>query len=285
MPKILAIDDKQDNLITISALLRNFIPDCTVITSDSGAEGIKKAKADQPDTILLDIKMPGMDGYEVCKKLKSDEKTKHIPVIMITAIKTDSESRVKGFKLGADAFLSKPIDETELAAQVKVMLRIKKAEDTLRKEKDLQEDTVRERTKTLRNKTHDLEERIKELNYLYSLSKLIEKSDISLEEIFQSAVDFIPPAWQFPEITCARLVVEDQTFATNTFRETEWIQACDIVVHDTGIGTLEVYYLKKRPESDEGPFLKEERNLINEIAERLGRSIEQKTGGENTAPI
>jgi PAS domain S-box-containing protein len=150
MPKILAIDDKQDNLITISALLRNFIPDCTVITSGSGAEGIKKVKADQPDTILLDIKMPGMDGYEVCKKLKSDEKTKHIPVIMLTAIKTDSESRVKGFKLGADAFLFKPIDETELAAQIKVMLRIKKAEDTLRKEKNLLEVTVRERTKSLR---------------------------------------------------------------------------------------------------------------------------------------
>ena len=150
MPKMLAIDDKQDNLITVSALLRNFIPGCTVITSDSGAEGIKKAEAEQPDTILLDIKMPEMDGYEVCRHLKSNEETKHIPVVMLTAIKTDSESRVKGLDLGADAFLSKPINEIELAAQVKVMLRVKTAEDLLRREKGLLEDTVQERTRALR---------------------------------------------------------------------------------------------------------------------------------------
>ena len=120
MPKILAIDDKQDNLVTVSALLRNLIPDCTVITSDSGAEGLKKAEAEQPDAILLDIKMPEMDGFEVCRHLKSNEKTKHIPVVMLTAIKTDAGSRVKGLELGADAFLSKPINEIELASQVKM---------------------------------------------------------------------------------------------------------------------------------------------------------------------
>jgi len=150
MPKILAIDDTRDNLISISALLKKLIPDCTVITSDSGAEGIKKAEAEQPNTILLDIRMPEMDGFEVCRRLKSNEKTKHIPVVMLTAIKSDAESRVKGLEIGADAFLSKPIDEVELAAHVKVMLRIKTAEDLLRKEKDLLEDTVHERTKALR---------------------------------------------------------------------------------------------------------------------------------------
>ncbi len=135
MSKILAIDDKQDNLISLSALLNNLIPDCVVITALSGIEGIKKAKTEQPDTILLDIKMPEMDGYEVCKRLKSDIKTGHIPIIMITAIKTDARSRIKALDLGADAFMSKPIDHSELIAQVNVMLRIKKTEDKLRHEK------------------------------------------------------------------------------------------------------------------------------------------------------
>jgi len=67
IPKILSIDDKQDNLITVSALLKSFLPDCSVITANSGAEGIEKAKAELPDVILLDIIMPGMDGFEVCK--------------------------------------------------------------------------------------------------------------------------------------------------------------------------------------------------------------------------
>ena len=149
MAKILAIDDKQDNLIILSAVLKNFLPGCTVITAQSGAEGIEKAAGELPDTIILDIKMPGMDGFEVCRRLKSDGKTRCIPIIMLTAVRIDAKSRIKGLDLGADAFLGKPVDETELAAQVNVMLRIKKAEDILRKERDLLEETVQERTKQL----------------------------------------------------------------------------------------------------------------------------------------
>lgn len=132
MKKILAIDDQIDNLTTIKAVLKGHIKDCEVLTALSGKEGIKIAKEQHPDTILLDIIMPEMDGYETCRILKSEESTKHIPVVMVTAIKTDSESRVKGLNIGADAFLSKPIDAIELAAQVNVMLRIKEAEDKLR---------------------------------------------------------------------------------------------------------------------------------------------------------
>jgi response regulator RpfG family c-di-GMP phosphodiesterase len=149
MQKILAIDDKMDNLITLSALLKNLMPGCSVITTQSGLEGIEKAKKEQPDVILLDIKMPDMDGFETCCRLMSDERTKRIPVIMITAIKTDSESRIKGLEAGANTFLSKPIDEAELVSQVKVAFRIKKAEDALRKERDSLERLVEERTAAL----------------------------------------------------------------------------------------------------------------------------------------
>ena len=149
MPKILLIDDKQDNLITLSAILKNLISGCHVLTAQSGPEGIEKAKAELPDTILLDIKMPGMDGYEVCNRLKEDEQTRHIPVVMISAIKTESKDLVKGLETGADAFLAKPIDEYLLVAQVNTALRIKKAEDQLRNQKDLLEEMVRERTRAL----------------------------------------------------------------------------------------------------------------------------------------
>ena len=149
MPRILAVDDKKDNLIAISALLNALIPDCNVITAQSGAEGLEKAKTESPDTILLDIKMPGMDGYEVCNRLKDDKTTKHIPVIMISAVKTESEDLVKGLETGADAYLAKPVDEYVLIAQVKTALRIKKAEDYLRGQKDLLESTVQKRTAEL----------------------------------------------------------------------------------------------------------------------------------------
>ncbi|MBF0303570.1 MAG: response regulator [Desulfamplus sp.] len=90
--------------------------------------------------------MPDMDGFETCQRLMADENINRIPVIMITAIKTDSQSRIKGLEVGANTFLAKPIDEYELISQIKVALRIKKAEDALRKERDSLEQIVVERT-------------------------------------------------------------------------------------------------------------------------------------------
>lgn len=156
MKKILAIDDQQDNLITLKAVIKNHLTDCEVITALSGREGIELARKEQPDAILLDIIMPQMDGFDTCKNLKQNELTKHIPVVMITAIQTDSHSRAKGLDIGADAFISKPIDPIELIAQVKVMLRIKSAEDKLRAEKELLEEMVEKRTEALINTNKQL---------------------------------------------------------------------------------------------------------------------------------
>ncbi|QTA87238.1 response regulator [Desulfonema magnum] len=149
MEQILIIDDMKENLVLYSELLKKYIPDYSVIIAQSGREGIEKAKSEQPVTILLDISMPVMDGFEVCKRLKSDKKTKHIPIIILTGIRRDTQSRIKALDIGADAFLTKPIGGAELVSQVNVMLRIKKTEDLLRREKQLLENAVKERTKDL----------------------------------------------------------------------------------------------------------------------------------------
>ncbi len=162
MPTILAINDKQDNLIATSALLKDFIPGCSLITASSGAEGIEKARAERPDTILLDVKMQEMDGFEVCRRLKADQSARHIPIIMVTAAKTDAASHVKGLKAGADAFLSKPIDKHVLRAHVNTALRVKKAEDALRKEKGALERRVEARTLELVEKNQQLKKEIEE---------------------------------------------------------------------------------------------------------------------------
>jgi PAS domain S-box-containing protein len=132
----------------------------------------------------------------------------------------------------------------------------------------------------LMKQARDLGERIKELNCLYAISSLIEKERISLEEVFQGTVELIPPAWQYPEITCAQLILEHQVFRTKEFKETIWTQSSDIVVYGNRMGSLEVFYLEEKPEMDEGPFSKEERSLVNAIAQRLGRIIERKQAEE-----
>lgn len=136
MTKILAIDDIRSNLTLIESILAKYIPNCEVLTTLSAKEGIEIAKLEQPDTILLDIHMPHMNGFEACKILKADIETSHIPIIIISAIVNDSDSVVKGLNYGAVAFISKPISARELSAQVKVALRIKQAEDNLKKETD-----------------------------------------------------------------------------------------------------------------------------------------------------
>ena len=128
----------------------------------------------------------------------------------------------------------------------------------------------------LRKWTHNLGERVKELNCLYGMSRLVEKEDISLEEILEGTVNLISPSWQYPDITCARIILEGRTFQMKKFKETAWKQTSDIVVHGKKLGTVEVFYLEQKPKSDKGPFLKEESSLIDVIAERLGTIAEQK---------
>jgi PAS domain S-box-containing protein len=132
----------------------------------------------------------------------------------------------------------------------------------------------------LRQKTHDSGERVKELNCLYGIANLVEQKDLSLEEILQGTINLIPPSWRYPEITCARIIIHGREWKTKNFRETIWKQANDIKVHGERCGVLEVYYLEENPEIDEGPFIKEERNLINAIAGLTGRIVERKQGEE-----
>ncbi len=124
-------------------------------------------------------------------------------------------------------------------------------------------------------KTHELQERIKELKCLYGISKLVESSGGSLDKILQGTVDLIPVSWQYPDITCAGIVIDGEMFKTGNFQETVWKQEANVKVHGKCTGVLKVCYLDKMPESDEGPFLQEERNLIDAIAERLGHILER----------
>lgn len=122
---------------------------------------------------------------------------------------------------------------------------------------------------------NDLKERVKELNCLYSISSIIEIPDISIEEKLQKIVNVLPPAWQYPDITCAKITIDEDEYKTVNYQETRWKQASEIIVTGTKAGVIEVCYLEERAEIIEGPFLQQERNLINAIAERLGRFIER----------
>ena len=136
--------------------------------------------------------------------------------------------------------------------------------------------TERKRTEeALRGYSCDLEKRVRELSCLYSVSDIVEELDIALEDILERMVNILPAAWQYPEIACARIVLDEKDYQSKGFKASDLKQSSDIMVHGKRAGIIEVYYLEERPDSDEGPFLKEERDLIDAVAERLGKAAER----------
>ena len=133
--KILAIDDNKESHTIIKALIKNTFPDSMTLTALTGSEGFELASAEDPDVILLDIIMPGIESFDLCKKLKADEILRDIPVVFLISLKGDKETRIRSLEAGGDAFLAKPIDEIELTAQLRAMVKIKNANFDKRNEK------------------------------------------------------------------------------------------------------------------------------------------------------
>jgi PAS domain S-box-containing protein/putative nucleotidyltransferase with HDIG domain len=121
-----------------------------------------------------------------------------------------------------------------------------------------------------------LQERVKELRCIADISRLAEEPGISIEKFVQEVVSILPSAWQYPEICSARIAIDSKEFKTANFRETEWSQSADIKVDRMKFGAVTVCYLEEKPEADEGPFLKEERSLINTVADYMGHIIQHR---------
>ncbi|HLI63682.1 MAG TPA: hypothetical protein VKV05_09800, partial [Terriglobales bacterium] len=120
---------------------------------------------------------------------------------------------------------------------------------------------------------HELQERAKELNCLYRVDELLNQSERPLEELLHDMVEILPPGWQYPHECQARIVLEGKAVESSNFRPTEWVQSANIVVQGEVLGSVEVSYREQMPRSDEGPFLKEERKLIQTIADRIADHI------------
>jgi class 3 adenylate cyclase/CheY-like chemotaxis protein len=127
-PKILVVDDTPQNVKLLADLLT--VKGYRVVTAASGPEALKQMEAERPDLVLLDVVMPGMSGYEVCRKIRENPATQILPVVMATSL-DPAQERIKGIEAGADDFLSKPINQPELLARVRSLLRIKEMHDTI----------------------------------------------------------------------------------------------------------------------------------------------------------
>jgi putative two-component system response regulator len=163
-PKILIVDDEEKNLKMMGIILQSYNYDFQI--AKNGFEALEKTKEYSPDLIFLDIMMPGMDGYETCRRLREDPATKFIPVVIVTAL-GDQDARNKGLEAGANDFLTKPVDKTEVLIRAKNLLRIKEFADFLKQHNEILEKQVQARTAQLVESRDKLKE-----GYIDSIQRL-----------------------------------------------------------------------------------------------------------------
>ncbi len=164
-----------------------------------------------------------------------------------------------------------------LSARVKI--RSKDEIGTLAASFNQMAENLEDANRALQKERNLLDERVKQLDCLYGISKIVEESDISMERILERTVDLMPSAWQYPEAACARIALDGQEYCSGGLQrcsEAVARQSSDILVRDEVAGSVSVCYLEERPDAHEGPFLKGEREMINAVAERLGGIVERK---------
>lgn len=274
--EILVADDNEPDLKRLAAILKE--AGYRVRSAGNGPMVLRTVKTKTPDLILLDMNLSGMNGVEVCRKLKANPQTEHIAVLFIIAL---SETDLKGQALqaGAADYITKPVEPLEVIARVDTHIKIHRLRERLKTQQQALRTEIEERQQaetTLQQRTHELGERAKQLNCLYGLAQVLETEDVAFEDILQSVLALIPPAWQHTEITCARIVLNGNEYKTGNFGTTSWRQKADIRVYGQTAGFIEVAYTEARAFGAQGPFLEEERFLLNALAERLGGIIESK---------
>ncbi|MFC2060241.1 PAS domain S-box protein [Chloroflexota bacterium] len=313
-----------------------------VVAAGNGKEALALIRLDRPDIVISDIVMPEMDGYDLCKQIKMDEKLKDIPVVLLTALSNPADV-IKGLECGADNFVTKPYDERVLLSRIEFIqmnrglqeikrvqmgveitfsgqkyfitsdrlqilnLLLSTYESAVSKNRELEqvqaelrrlneqlEQRVKERTAELVKANeelkiditkrelaeHNLSERVKELKCLYGIDMIGAKPELTLDDIYKEVVNLLPQSWQYPEITGARLTLQDKKFETKNYKDTDWKQSAVIKAFGVETGEVQIVYLEEKPELDEGPFMKEERHLITSVAKQLARITEAKQAEE-----
>jgi PAS domain S-box-containing protein len=274
MGTVLAVDRNPETISAVIAALSSAIPGTSVVNVGSAAEAARELAGNGCDFVVVNRESLGEEAMEICRNLKKDACTRNLPVIMLVAGEGGAAASMPTSSTScADVLMTLPINEKDIADQARAFHRAAAGGDLASENRALRR-ILGEKIRSLRERTYEHDKRVKELNCLYGISELRERPGITIEGILQGVAELIPPSWQYPEITCARVIMGYQEFKTSNFRETPWKQSCDIHVHGEWAGKLEVYYLEC-PESGKMPFLEQEDYLLGAIAERLGKIAER----------
>ncbi len=305
---VLIVEDSPAEAVQIQEMLR--VRGYGAQTTANGREALETVRRRRPDVIISDTNMPFMDGFELCRAVKKDPDLRRIPVILLTLLSTPCDI-LAAIEAGADFHVPKSCQGDYLAARITDVLSrcgdggsatpdtgetvtldgrayqiSATREHILRLLLSTYEVAIQQNQELVRHRerlevlvdeqTRELRERIRESECLRAVSSLVAEGRESLDEVLRGAVNLIPRGFRYPEITCARITLEGQVFASANSRETPWKLSAKIVVSAKAVGTVDVFLLEERPEAHEVLFLEEERNLIDQLAKQLGGGIGRK---------
>jgi response regulator RpfG family c-di-GMP phosphodiesterase len=229
-PAILCVDDEAANLKLLENMLvpRGY----DVVSAASGEDAMLKVGSLAIDLVLLDVMMPGMDGFEVCRQIKGDQRFRSIPIIMITAL-TARQDRIRGIEAGAEEFLSKPIEKTEAIARIKILLQVKELSDERRRAEEALQRSHDELDRKVRDRTAELARANQELQAdIIELRRAEEKIQRQLEHLTAlSAIDRVIASNFDLGLSLAEILKHVKTELG--------IDAADILVLNSGSQTLE----------------------------------------------
>ena len=279
--KILLIDDSVQNLKLLGNMLRE--KDYQIALARDGKEGLKLAGKIWPDLILLDIMMPEMDGYEVCKKLKEDENTRDIPIIFLTA-KTSNEDIVKGFQIGGVDYITKPFNKEELFMRIKTHLDLKKAHDKSSSPAEALRELKETKDKMCSVISHDLRA---PLGGIKSMLDLIYEDNAEKQEISKKSLDSLKNAADQTYNLLENLLYWSRSQRGNLVNDPEKVNIHELVLEN--IELLRTMSKNKNieihNEVDENIYAWADRNMIKTVLRNLIINAIKFTDAKGTVTI
>ncbi|MBN1517192.1 response regulator [Candidatus Sumerlaeota bacterium] len=263
---VLVVDDNPVNLRMLEHQLKAL--GVAVFTAQSGAEALKMLPKKGFAIILLDVQMPGMNGFETAEIIRNSKHSQNIPIIFITAEDRNDETVFKGYGSGAVDFLFKPVNAHILRSKVRVFV------DLYRQRLLIDQDRIEAEAnrKKMTEQFYELQERMKEQTCMYRVAESIH-SRATLAEIVNDILMLIPRGWERSEFVRCKIWIDGKEHVAEPFEETGWKQRADIVINHENRGAIEVFYTQQLPEMERILSHEEKQILLKNIAENLSEAI------------